>query len=126
MVLPAAAGVRPRTLLPRADDEATSLLPLLIVLGVFGTLAVAWFALSSCLGDDLRRNISYRLGNLVDRIRGRRRPDAGRYGLMRDDPEATAFDVAFDDDLYHQPLDQDDEDSRRYEARQSQAYYQSQ
>ncbi|EPQ27197.1 uncharacterized protein PFL1_05120 [Pseudozyma flocculosa PF-1] len=130
-------------LVRRDEDEASSLLPLFIVLAIFVALAIAWFALSSCMGDNLRRSISQHISRLWDRIRGRstgRR--RGRYGHMLgdddDDPEATAFDVTFDDpeeDLYRHhstnspshPVgydnDDDDDASRRYEARQSQQPY---
>ena len=84
-----------------SSGSGTGLLPLLIILGVFVALAIAWFALSSCLGDNVRDRISERLKGLLFR-RGRAGGGSGgQYGRMRDDPEATAFDIDMeDDDLY--------------------------
>ncbi|PWY99401.1 hypothetical protein BCV70DRAFT_117875 [Testicularia cyperi] len=94
-------------LLGRANDgsESSSLLPLWIILGVGAVLAVAWFALSSCLGDHAREALGDKLRSLFSRG-GRSAANGGAsgsrtaYGRMRDD-EAEAFDIsAAENDLY--------------------------
>lgn len=96
------------------ESEASSLLPLWIILGIGVALAIGWFALSSCLGDNAREALADRIRGLFGRSRaGGAGPGAGgsrnAYGRMRDD-EAEAFDInAAEHDLYddldapHQP-----------------------
>lgn len=91
----------------RADDSAasSSLLPLWIILGIGVALAIAWFAISSCLGDNARDALAERIKGLFSR----RTSDNSRmaYGRMRDD-EAEAFDInAAESDLYDE-LDHND------------------
>lgn len=105
------------------ETESSSLLPLWIVLGVGVALAIGWFALSSCLGDNAREALAERVRRLFSRNRGTGAGSYGggaggagasrsAYGRMRDD-EAEAFDIdAAEHDLYddleppHQPYDQ--------------------
>ncbi len=96
------------------ETEASSLLPLWIILGIGVALAIGWFALSSCLGDNAREALADRIRGLFGRSRaGGAGVGAGgsrnAYGRMRDD-EAEAFDInAAEHDLYddldapHQP-----------------------
>lgn len=85
----------------RADSSevSSSLLPLWIILGVGLALAIAWFAISSCLGDNARDALAERIKGIFSR----RTSDNSRmaaYGRMRDD-EAEAFDInAAESDLY--------------------------
>ncbi|KAJ9475465.1 hypothetical protein PHBOTO_005540 [Pseudozyma hubeiensis] len=108
------------TLSRRASEtEASSLLPLWIILGIGVALAIGWFALSSCLGDNAREALTDRIRGLFSRNRnggsGGGMGGAGgsrtAYGRMRDD-EAEAFDInAAEHDLYddvdapHQPYE---------------------
>ncbi|TKY88241.1 hypothetical protein EX895_002951 [Sporisorium graminicola] len=103
----------PHTLGRRAsgESESSSLLPLWIILGVGVALAIGWFALSSCLGDNAREALGERIRRLFSRTRGSGSGGAGAgsggaggsrsaYGRMRDD-EAEAFDInAAEHDLY--------------------------
>lgn len=101
------------------ESESSSLLPLWIILGVGVVLAVGWFALSSCMGDNARAALADRIRSIFSRNRGGAGsygagaggPGGSRsaYGRMRDD-EAEAFDInAAEHDLYdeldapHQP-----------------------
>ncbi|CBQ70000.1 conserved hypothetical protein [Sporisorium reilianum SRZ2] len=104
------------------ETESSSLLPLWIILGVGVALAIGWFALSSCLGDNAREALGERLRSLFSRGGGGGGGGGGAgsggaggsrsaYGRMRDD-EAEAFDInAAEHDLYddydapHQPYD---------------------
>lgn len=84
----------------RADNssESSSLLPLWIILGVGVALAIGWFAISSCLGDNARDAIAERIKGLFSRRTSENSRMA--YGRMRDD-EAEAFDInAAESDLY--------------------------
>lgn len=106
----------------RADEsESSSLLPLWIILGVGVALAIGWFALSSCLGDNAREALGERIRGIFSRggrssgnnpYSGGAGGSRSAYGRMRDD-EAEAFDVnaaehdLYDDiDLPNQPYDQ--------------------
>lgn len=101
------------------ETESTSLLPLWIILGIGVALAIGWFALSSCLGDNAREALADRIRGLFSRSRGSGNGSGmggagasrSAYGRMRDD-EAEAFDInAAEHDLYddldapHQPYD---------------------
>ncbi|SNX86586.1 uncharacterized protein MEPE_05295 [Melanopsichium pennsylvanicum] len=101
-----------------AESESSSLMPLWIILGIGVALAIGWFALSSCLGDNAREALGERIRRLFSRNRGGRDGvnavgHHNSYGRMRDD-EAEAFDInAAEHDLYddmdaapHQPYDQ--------------------
>ncbi|EST08391.1 hypothetical protein PSEUBRA_002148 [Kalmanozyma brasiliensis GHG001] len=107
------------TLLRRQSGaESSSLLPLWIILGIGVALAIGWFALSSCLGDNAREALAERIRGLFGRGRsggagsygsGGASGSRSAYGRMRDD-EAEAFDInAAEHDLYddldapHQP-----------------------
>lgn len=109
------------TLARRAgESESSSLMPLWIILGIGVALAIGWFALSSCLGDNAREALGERIRALFSRNRGGAPGSYGNsgagggrsaYGRMRDD-EAEAFDInAAEHDLYddldapHQPYD---------------------
>ncbi|CDU22420.1 uncharacterized protein SPSC_01050 [Sporisorium scitamineum] len=104
-----------------SESESSSLLPLWIILGVGIALAIGWFALSSCLGDNAREALGERIRGLFSRNRGGGGgggvggsgggAGGSRYGRMRDD-ENEAFDInAAEHDLYddydapHQPYD---------------------
>ncbi|SPO31327.1 uncharacterized protein UTRI_05868_B [Ustilago trichophora] len=105
------------------ESESSSLMPLWIILGIGVALAIGWFALSSCLGDNAREALGERIRGLFSRNRGGGSGSYGGgmagaggsrsvYGRMRDD-EAEAFDInAAEHDLYddldapHQPYDQ--------------------
>ncbi|KAJ1021595.1 hypothetical protein NDA16_003733 [Ustilago loliicola] len=103
------------------ETESSSLLPLWIILGVGVALAIGWFALSSCLGDNAREALGERIRGLFSRggrssgsnpYSGGGGGSRSAYGRMRDD-EAEAFDVnaaehdLYDDiDLPNQPYDQ--------------------
>lgn len=92
------------------ETESSSLLPLWIILGVGVALAIGWFALSSCLGDNAREALTDRFRGLFSRKRGNGNGSGNgmggtggsrtAYGRMRDD-EAEAFDInAAEHDLY--------------------------
>ncbi len=103
------------------ESESSSLLPLWIILGVGVALAIGWFALSSCLGDNAREALGERIRGLFSRNSGGGAGAYGNggsggsrtaYGRMRDD-ENEAFDInaaehdLYDDlDLHQQPYDQ--------------------
>ncbi|SPO30029.1 uncharacterized protein UTRI_05868 [Ustilago trichophora] len=104
------------------ESESSSLMPLWIILGIGVALAIGWFALSSCLGDNAREALGQRIRGLFSRNRsggsgsyggglGGASGSRSAYGRMRDD-EAEAFDInAAEHDLYddldapHQPYD---------------------
>ena len=93
------------------ETESSSLLPLWIILGVGVALAIGWFALSSCLGDNAREALAERVRRLFSRNRSGAAGSYGggaggaggsrsAYGRMRDD-ENEAFDInAAEHDLY--------------------------
>ncbi|SAM86072.1 uncharacterized protein UBRO_08009 [Ustilago bromivora] len=97
--------------LPRraGETESSSLLPLWIILGVGVALAIGWFALSSCLGDNAREALGERIRGIFSRsgrssgnnpYNGGAGGSRSAYGRMRYD-EVEAFDVnAAEQDLY--------------------------
>ena len=113
--MPSILSLHPLGRRASGETESSSLMPLWIILGIGVALAIGWFALSSCLGDNAREALAERVRGLFSRNRGGGRggADGSRtaYGRMRDD-EAEAFDInAAEHDLYddldapHQPYD---------------------